>query len=480
MSSSSSSSGPRAGGPRRRRTFTPEQRLEHVAGYEQALTEGQGGAYLRRHGLHSSLLSEWRRLRDAGVLEGKNPGERIGRPSREQAEIARLRKELAETQRKLATTQTALDIMGKARALLEQISESGGHRAAARQALMGSYAQLRTAGVTTRAAAALTGVPRATATRHAATPAGDASTAAGAPEAGRARRCPANTLTAAERAQVLAVLNSAEFADQPPLQVYATLLERGVYLCSVATMYRILRANQLVVERRRLARHPARAIPELVATGPGQVYSWDITKLAGPDRGVYYDAYVMIDIYSRYIVGAHVHARESGPLAKEMMQQIFGIHGTPQVVHADRGTSMTSKTVATLLTDLGVTRSHSRPHVSNDNPYSEALFKTMKYLPVFPERFGSLTDARGFMDDFVHAYNHEHHHTGIGLHTPADVHYAHATTVAKARSSTLARARAAHPERFASQTDPKILALPADAWINKPPEEEQEDQQPAA
>ncbi len=325
---------------------------------------------------------------------------------------------------------------------------------------MGAYRHLTTAGVGTRAAATLTGVARATAARTKNPPA----TPIPAPAAAE----PANRLSPAERAEVLAVLNSDEFVDQPPLQVYATLLARGRYLCSVSTMYRMLGEHQQVRERRRLARHPARAVPELVATGPGQVYSWDITKLPGPAKGCYYDAYVMIDIYSRYIVGAHVHTRESGVLAEELMKQIFGVHGVPAVVHADRGTSMTSKTVATLLADLGVTRSHSRPHVSNDNPYSEALFKTMKYLPTFPDRFGSLPDARAFMDQFVQAYNHEHHHTGIGLHTPADVHYGHARTVTVHRSTALAAARAAHPERFNTTTDPKILALPADAWINQP------------
>lgn len=324
---------------------------------------------------------------------------------------------------------------------------------------MDAYRQLTGAGVTTRAAAALTGVPRATATRRVV----PASVVRPSP-----RPTPANRLSLAERAHVLAVLDSAEFVDQTPLQVYATLLERGQYLCSVSTMYRILAAVGQVKERRRLARHPARKVPELVATGPGQVYSWDITKLAGPVRGTYFDAYVMIDIYSRYIVGAHVHARESGLLAEEMMKQIFGIHGIPAVVHADRGTSMTSKTVATLLSDLGVVRSHSRPQVSNDNPYSESLFKTMKYLPTFPDRFGSVADARTFMDGFVHAYNHEHHHTGIGLHTPADVHYGHTKTVNTQRSVALAAARAAHPERFATTIDPKILTLPNDAWINRP------------
>jgi putative transposase len=282
---------------------------------------------------------------------------------------------------------------------------------------MGTYGELTGAGVTTRTAAALTGIPRATATR-----ARTATPAIVDPQRQPTIE-PANKLSLAERTRVLEVLNSDEFVDQPPLQVYATLLERGEYLCSVSTMYRILAEAGQVKERRRLARHPARTVPELVATGPGQVYSWDITKLPGPARGVYYDAYVMIDIYSRYIVGAHVHHHETGVLAEEMMRQIFGIHGIPTVVHADRGTSMTSKSVATLLDDLGVTRSHSRPSVSNDNPYSESLFKTMKYAPVFPERFGSIGEARAFMDRFVSAYNHEHHHTGIGLHTPADVHY---------------------------------------------------------
>jgi putative transposase len=336
---------------------------------------------------------------------------------------------------------------------------------------MGAYTELTAATVPTRDAAALTGVSRATAHRRATAPATPLLRA----------YVPANRLSAAERAAVLAVLTSEEFVDATPVQVYATLLDRGTYLCSVATMYRILAQNAMVVERRRQARHPARAVPELVATAPGQVYTWDITKLAGPAKGTYYDAYVMIDIYSRYIVGAQVHARESGPLAEEMMRGVFGIHGIPQVVHADRGTSMTSKSVATLLADLQVTRSHSRPQVSNDNPYSEAWFKTLKYAPVFPERFGSLADARAFLDGFVDWYNHVHHHVGLGLHTPANVHYGLATTVAQDRDKALAAARAAHPERFATSHTPKILALPETAWINRPEEHpDQADYEPAA
>lgn len=183
---------------------------------------------------------------------------------------------------------------------------------------------------------------------------------------------------------MLAVLNSDEFVDKPPLQVYAILLERGQYLASVSPMYRVLYDNRQVKERRRQASHPPRKVPELIATRPGQVYSWDITKLPGPTRSVYYDAYVMIDIFSRYIVGAIVHSCEDGLLAKQMMLDAFGLHGTPQVVHSDGGPSMTSKTVKTLLADLDVVRSRPRPHVSNDNPYSEALFNTMKSCQCSP------------------------------------------------------------------------------------------------
>ena len=334
---------------------------------------------------------------------------------------------------------------------------------------MNAYTDLTGAGTSSRAAAALTGVPRATAARRSARP---------TPPAPRQAR-PANRLSHAERVEVLATLNSDEFVDTTPMQVYATLLDRGVYLCSVATMYRVLRDNAQVTERRRQARHPARTVPELVATGPRQVYTWDITKLAGPAKGTYYDAYVMIDIYSRYIVGVRVHARETGPLAEEMMREVFGIHGIPQVVHADRGTSMTSKSVATLLADLEVTRSHSRPKVSNDNPYSEAWFKTLKYAPVFPERFGSLPDAQLFMSQFCNWYNHEHHHQGLGLHTPADVHYGLAAAKADERAQVLATARATRPERFGTDHAPKVLALPEAAWINKPAKNDKKEDQPA-
>ena len=253
---------------------------------------------------------------------------------------------------------------------------------------MTTYRELTRCGVPTRAAAVLVGVPRATATRAPRTPTAGPSLVL------------ANKLDVLERARILSVVNSTRFVDLPLIHIYAQLLDEGVYLASISTIYRVLAENKQVRERRRLARHPARAIPELVATAPGQVFSWDITKLPGPIKGKYFDCYVMIDIFSRYIVGVRVHAAESAVLAAEMMQETFGIHGihgihgTPQVVHADRGTSMTSKTVAVLLSDLEVTKSHSRPRVSNDNRFSESWFTTLKFAPVFPERFGSTTDPQ--------------------------------------------------------------------------------------
>ena len=344
---------------------------------------------------------------------------------------------------------------------------------------MSTHRELTAAGITTRHAALLTGIARATADRATARarrtlPAAPAEPPLASVDAVPAvRRIPANQLSETERAAVLSVLHSDEFIDATPLQIYATLLEREQYLCSPSTMYRILRANAQVKDRRNQARHPARARPELIATGPGQVFTWDITKLKGPTKGSYFDAYVMIDIYSRFIVGARVHPAESAVLAEQMMRHIFALHGAPQVLHADRGTSMTSKSVAALLEDLGITRSHSRPRVSNDNPFSEAWFKTLKYSPVFPDRFGSVQHARTFLDEFVEHYNHQHHHTGIGLHTPADVHYGHTGATTKRRNVALTAARQATPERFGpTPSTPKMLELPAAAWINPPPQPE--------
>ncbi len=327
------------------------------------------------------------------------------------------------------------------------------------------YDRLVGVGTSTRDAAVLTGLSRATQDRR-------VHPKLAAPHTEHAALGPVNKLTEAEERQVLAVVHSERFVDKPPTQIYATLLAEGEYLCSISTMYRILTKNMQMKDRRRQASHPPRAVPELQATGPRQIYSWDITKLAGPVRGKYFDCYVMIDIYSRMIVGAHVHHTETAELAVDLMTEVFGVQGVPKVVHADRGTSMTSKPVAMLLDDLEVTRSHSRPRVSNDNPFSEAWNKTLKYAPVFPERFSSLQAARLFIAEFVDYYNHDHRHAGIGLHTPADVHYGLAPSTARLRCDALAAVRTRHPTRFATDRDPKILDLPAAAWINEPPKED--------
>ncbi len=237
-------------------------------------------------------------------------------------------------------------------------------------------------------------------------------------------------------------------------------------------MYRILRAEGEVRERRSQAVHPAKVKPELLASAPNMVWSWDITKLRGPDRGIYYDLYVILDIFSRYVVGWTVAASESGELAKDLITDALTRHQIPPAtltIHADRGTSMTSKPVSQLLIDLGVVRSHGRPHVSNDNPYSEAAFKTLKYCPAFPDRFGSIADARAFAATFMTYYNHEHRHSGIGLHTPASVHYGTATEIRTQRAATLDAAYAANPQRFTRRPVPP--KLPTLAWTNEPTKE---------
>jgi len=277
-------------------------------------------------------------------------------------------------------------------------------------------------------------------------------------------------LSTIETAQVLQVLNSERFQDQAVREVYATLLDEGTYLCSWRTMYRLLDRHQEVRERRNLLSHPAYAKPELLATAPKRLWSWDITKLRGPTPGSYYCLYVLLDVFSRYVVGWMIAERESEDLAQELIQATYTKQGIPVgqlAIHADNGSAMISKTIAQLLIDLGVTKTHSRPHVSDDNPYSEAQFKTMKYRPNYPARFGCLADARAWAQVFFTWYNHEHHHTGLGLLTPAVVHHAQADTVLQLRQETLQTAYAAHPERFVKGS-PRAARPPAAVWINSP------------
>jgi putative transposase len=280
-------------------------------------------------------------------------------------------------------------------------------------------------------------------------------------------------LSEAERSAVLEVLHHPDHVDEAPATVYAKLLDEGTYLASTSTMYRLLRANAEVRERRRQATHPAAKKPELLASGPNEVWSWDITKLLGPEKWNFFYLYVVIDIYSRYVVGWMLARAERAKLAEALLADSIakqGINPGQLTIHADRGTSMASKPVAFLLADLGVTKSHNRPHCSNDNPYSESQFRTLKYQPSFPARFGSFEDAHAFCRRFFSWYNADHRHSGIGFHTPADVHYGRAELVRAQRGLVLGAAYAAHPERFVRKP-PAPPALPTVAWINQPEED---------
>jgi putative transposase len=324
--------------------------------------------------------------------------------------------------------------------------------------------------VGTRAACAAAGAPQASYyRRHRASPAPPRP----APLPHR-DRCQPRALSPAERQAILDVLHSERFADTAPAQAWAALLDEGRYLGSVSTFYRVLREAGESRERRRQATHPAAVKPELAATAPNQVWSWDITKLRGPAKWAYYYLYVILDIFSRYAVGWMVATRESAALAEKLIAATCakqGITGGQLTIHADRGSSMTSKPVAFLLADLGVTQSHSRPHVSNDNPYSESQFKTLKYRPDFPGRFASIEAARAHCQDFFRWYNEDHRHSGLGLHTPADVHYGRAPAVQAERASVLAAAYQAHPERFIRKP-PAPPQLPTGSWINPPEQTE--------
>lgn len=282
-------------------------------------------------------------------------------------------------------------------------------------------------------------------------------------------------LSEGEEARVLAELRSERFVDMAPAEIHSILLDEGTYLCSVSTMYRLLARHDEVRERRAQATHPARVKPELVAHRANECWSWDITKLHGPQKWTYYYLYSIIDIFSRYTVGWMVAGAESVSLAERLLAETIAKQGVDRgklTIHADNGSSMASKPVAFLLADLGVTKTHSRPHVSNDNPYSEAQFKTLKYRPEFPATFGSLEDARAFCAEFYRWYNHDHRHSGIGMHTPFDVHHGRAAAVQEHRGQVLTAAYAAHPERFVRRP-PVPLEMPASAWINRPLPQEQ-------
>jgi len=290
----------------------------------------------------------------------------------------------------------------------------------------------------------------------------------------RPRPSPPRALTAEERIVVLDHLHAERFQDRSPAEVYATLLDEGVYCCSIRTLYRILTGEGEGRERRDQLTHPAYQKPQLLATGPNQLWSWDITKLLGPAKWTYFYLYVILDVFSRYVVGWMVADREGKELARQLIAETCSkqrIDPGQLTLHADRGSSMTSKQVALLLADLGVTKTHSRPHVSDDNPFSESHFKTLKYRPEFPDQFGSKQHARSFCQQFFPWYNTEHHHSGLGLLTPEVVHTQRASQVRDRRQLILDAAFAAHPERFV-RNPPQPPALPSQVWINPPPKSE--------
>jgi len=283
------------------------------------------------------------------------------------------------------------------------------------------------------------------------------------------RSLPHNAMSPIERQQVLALLNCKKNADLAPRQVYAGTLDTGRYLCSVRSMYRILEENGEVRERRNQLRHPVYKKPELLAERPNEVWTWDITKLRGPAKWTYFYLYVLLDIFSRYVVGWLVATRETAQLGKQLIREACereGIQEGQLTVHADRGPSMTAKSLALMLADLGITKSHNRPYTSNDNPFSEAQFKTTKYHRTFPGRFGCIQDSRAFCGPLFHWYNTEHFHSGIALLTPESVHRGEADQVLVARDLALARAYAAHPERFRKM--PTAPRPPKAVWINPP------------
>lgn len=284
------------------------------------------------------------------------------------------------------------------------------------------------------------------------------------------KRTSPRRLTDSQRQEVLDTLTETRFMDMAVPEVYYTLLDEGAYLCGWRSMYRILNEAKAVKERRNQCRNAHYAKPELLATGPNQLWSWDITKLKGPQKWNHYHLYVIMDVYSRYVVGWMIAERESALLAKRLIEQcclMQNISRDQLTIHADRGSSMRSKTVAQLMADLGIVKSHSRPYVSNDNPYSEAQFKTLKYHHSFPGQFGCLQDARSFLGGFFDWYNHHHRHSGIAMMTAADVHSGKAQAIRQQRQQVLQKAYHDHPERFVKGMA-QAQALPEAVWINKP------------
>jgi len=441
----------------KRRRYTAEFKARMLREADACTKAGELGALLRREGLYSSHLTSWRAQAAGGelaALEPKKRGPKAKLTDPRDKQIAVLEREVARLGRRAERAEAIIEGPKKS------LAASGNrpperHRGELMDAAITFAPRL---GVLTTCAAF--GIALATYYRHRAPVRGP-----------RPRRpSPPRRLGDAERKVVLDMLHEPRFVDLAPAEVFACLLEDGRYLCSVRTMHRILAENAELRERRNQLRHPAYTKPELLATGPNQLWSWDITKLHGPAKWTYFYLYVILDVYSRYVVGWMVAHRESASLAKKLIAETCErecIAAGQLTIHADRGTSMTSKPVAFLLADLGVTKTHSRPHVSDDNPFSEAQFKTLKYRPDFPARFGEVEDARGHCKDFFGWSNHEHHHSALGMLTPADVHHGRVEQRVAERQAIYDAAFAAHRERFPRGRS--VAQRPArEVWINKP------------
>ena len=448
-------------GPRRR-TFTAQAKLRVLAETDVAAEVGGIGAILRREGLYSSTLSDWRRQRDNGALGALTPGKRGPKPAvlnSLAAELTLAKRENARLKRRLEHAEAIIEVQKSC----GSVGHPAGDARQRRRVMMDAVITLAPASGLTAGACAALNVSRASIYRrraHLAQPL----------NMRRTRPSPQRALSVAERYAVLDLLRAPRFADQAPAEVYASLLDEGVYLCSIRTMYRIMAANQEVRERRDQLRHPIYKKPELLAQAPNEVWSWDITKLMGPAKWTYFYLYVIIDIFSRRVVGWCVADRESATLFTALFNDAIAKHSVPPgqlTLHADRGGPMRAKTTALMLADLGVTKSHSRPHTSNDNPFSESHFKTIKYQPQFPQRFGCIQDAKAFCRNFFDWYNQEHHHAGIGLMTPDQVHYGQADAIHAARQNTLDGAFNRNPERFVRK-EPQPPAKPTATWINPP------------
>jgi putative transposase len=442
---------------RPRRRFTSHYKLDILRKADACTQPGQVGALLRQEGLYSSHLVTWRQPRRAG-LTPKKRGRKLTtdpRLKRVEREKVALEATTCRLERRLQRAETIIAFQKKSCRDIGDLPETVRAR---RDRLMQAIEDASLTMGTAPACEAL-GVSRASVyrQRHPARPPAT-------------RPAPPRALAPGERQVVLDTLHAERFMDQAPAQVHATLLDEGIYLCSPRTMYRILDGAQEIKERRDQVCRPQYEKPELSATQPNELWSWDITKLLGPAKWTYFYLYVILDIFSRYVVGWMVAPHESAALAERLISDTCAkqqIDPGQLTLHANRGSSMTSKPVALLLADLGVVKTHGRPHVSNDNPFSEAQFKTLKYCPSFPERFGALEDARTFGQVFFSWYNSEHHHSGLGFLTPAVVHYGLAPGVRAHRQRVLTAAYAVHPERFVNGM-PQPAELPKAVWINPP------------